>query len=76
MIVPSFIPAAIVSTHAGFASEAHEITRGFSPRMRGDALLSAAVLFEQLGVEDVRRISFKVDRIDRFEGETTRFTVD
>jgi hypothetical protein len=59
-----------------FASEAHDIARGFSPRVSGEVILSAAYLFEQLGVEDVRRFSFSVDRINPFEGETTRFVVD
>ena len=76
VIVPSFIQAATFSTHAGFASEVHDIARGFSPRVTGEVLLSAAYLFEQLGVEDVRRFSFRVDRINPFEGETTRFVVD
>ena len=73
VIVPSFIQAATFSTHAGFASEVHDIARGFSPRVTGEVLLSAAYLFEQLGVEDVQRFSLRVDRIDPFEGPTSRF---
>jgi len=49
---------------------------GFSPRVAGKVHLSAASPFEQLGAENVWRFSFRVDQINRFEGETTRFAVD